>query len=155
MRVEFREPRLADLAAIAADIRPEDAEEVRLSHGHTPMEALCASVARSKQCCAVFTSNDLPILVFGVGKASILATTGRPWLLGTRKMTDHRRRFAALSRGVIQDMRRGVSLLENWVWAGSLVSVRWIASCGFIIEPPEPHGPQGAPFHRFWMPGSP
>ena len=140
-----------DLPALAAALRPEDAREVWLSHRHTPAEALRASVRGSVLC---WTARDAtgPFAAFGLGGAP-LALTGAPWMLGTTRLSLYARDLARHSRPWVRYMRQAVVLLENWVWADNMTSVRWLRSCGFTLEPAAPFGPFGAPFHRFWMKG--
>lgn len=153
MAVNFVAPTDALLAQIADGMRPADAQEVFLSHGHDPLRALQGSVRQSSLFSYVAVDGtDGPLCAFGVGGRP-LAFTGSPWLLGHRNLDKHRRELARLSRPMIQVMAARFSLLENWVHADNVVSVRWLKACGFTLEPAAPFGARGALFHRFWMKG--
>jgi hypothetical protein len=152
LAVEFVKPYIELLEEIADGMRPADVEEVRLSHGHSPLAALEASVRSSPLVCYVAVDDGRPLCAFGVGGRP-LAVKGSPWLLGHERLGDYRRELARLSRPMVQMMSARFSLLENWVHADNVVSVRWLKACGFTLEPAAPFGAQGAMFHRFWMKG--
>jgi hypothetical protein len=137
--------------AIAAGFRPADRAEAWLSHQYAPLEALEVSMARSKRDSYTVLAGDEPIAMFGVGIGSLIANTGVPWLLGTKGMDDHRQELAAMSRPLVQYLRGGYARLENWAYSANIRSIRWLALCGFTIEPEAPFGPFNAPFRRFWM----
>lgn len=152
MAVNFVRPTYLLLKQIAEGMRPADVEEVRLSHGHDPLEAICASADASPLVCYVAMDGQDPICAFGVGGRP-LAVKGSPWLLGHTRLESRRRELAVLSRPVVQMMAARFSLLENWVHSDNVVSVRWLKACGFTLEPAAPFGAHGALFHRFWMKG--
>lgn len=148
----LRPATLDDLDHVGRHLRQTDADEVRLSHGHDPHGAV-RYAAENSWWTQALVMDDEPICVFGVGRRSWLGTVGSPWLLGTPGMAVHRRTVLKLSRPLVQQMRQGVSLLENWVWAGNMQSIKWLRFCGFTVEPPQAFGLENAPFHRFYMKG--
>ena len=131
-------------------MRPADALEVRLSSGATPREAVFRSVDSSPVVKVVALLDEDPVAVFGVGATSLLSERGSPWLLGTSRLALCRRELAARSRAIVCEMAGRYRLLENYVHADNVTSVRWLASCGFRLEPAAPYGVAGALFHRFW-----
>lgn len=151
--VRYGPPTATALERLAGEMRPVDREEVRLSHGLEPGPALEMSVAASVRC--RLAEDDLgPLAVFGVG-AHMLSPVGSPWCLGSYRLDGYRREFARVSRPIVAWMRPGFERLENWVYSGNIVSIRWLRSCGFILDPALPYGPAGALFHRFYMKGDP
>jgi hypothetical protein len=150
--VEFKEPTATAVKYIADTMRSLDVVEVLLSHGHTPLQALNRSLDLSPKKWVAYVDGD-PFVAFGVGELSLLSSIGSPWALASRSFADYRRPFAAYSRRIIADLRRGYEALENYVWRGNIDSIRWLRSCGFTLDPAAPHGPGGHPFHRFTMPG--
>ncbi len=98
-------------------------------------------------------ADEIPLAVFGVARNSMLSLRGSPWLIGSTPIAFYGRDVARLSRPMVNYLRGGYTVLENWVHADNMVSVRWLKGCGFTIDPAEPHGPFGAMFHRFWMSG--
>lgn len=151
--LKFVKPNPEHVAFVAEHMRGADRTEIWLSSRHLPLPALKASVARSTVDCYAVLADDVPLAIFGVGSASAISVQGSPWLLGSTSFMFHRRELALASRPMVNYLRGGYTLLENWVHADNIVSVRWLRSCGFTIEPAAPFGPFGAPFHRFWMPG--
>lgn len=92
-----------------------------------------------------------PVIMFGVGAPAVLSLIGSPWLLGT----DHTRllgsRILRDSKMYIEQMQSRYTVLANFVDARNLISIRWLKWCGFTIEEARPFGPDGLPFHPFWM----
>jgi hypothetical protein len=150
--LRFVEPTTGYLVTLAREMRDEDVKEIRLSHQHTPLTGLRASVAASDKSWVALAGQS-PIAAFGVGGASMLSLVGSPWFLGSKALRAYRSEFGRLSRPMVERLRADYALLENWVHADNLVSVRWLRSCGFTIEPATPFGPYGALFHRFWIDG--
>ena len=149
--VRFVKPTDELVAAVAADLREADKLEVWLSHRHDPADAVAASIASSPLIRYVAVDDQGPICAFGVGALGLLSDHGAPWLLGTRRLDEHLRQLARMSRPMVTMMRQRYRTLENWVHAGNLTSVRWLKACGFTIEEPASWGACGAHFHRFWM----
>ena len=134
---------------IAADMREADRCEVMASHGHTPEQALAASLVRSPLAwtCVV---DGAPAFMWGVARAgSLLSFTGRPWLLGTPAILTVQRQFLRQSRSYVARMQDRFPRLENWVHADNRASMRWLRWCGFTISA-EPESINGNHFYRFW-----
>ncbi len=152
--VRFVQPTDALIESIAANIRASDLAEIWLSHKFLPLEGVQNSVKRSRDDCFVAVADEAPLCIFGVASSSLTALRGSPWMIGTDTLAFYKQEVRELSRPMINYLRGGYALLENWVHVDNLVSVRWLESCGFTVEPAEPHGPFGALFHHFSMPGS-
>ena len=138
---------------LAAEIRAADAVEVFLSHRHSALEAAENAVARSRWSIAMRLGGRL-VWIAGVGGPHY-GGTWSPWMLGTDLIKKYPFAVSKYSRPVVQEMRRGADRLENYVHADNMVAKRWLAWCGFTVHAAAPHGPFGAPFHRFEMPGLP
>jgi hypothetical protein len=141
----------ADLLAIAEDMRPKDREEVWLSHRHRPRQAI-EHAAKLSIWTKIVVDDEGPLAAFGLGGMPA-STVCFPWMLGTTRSLAAWRAWARFSRPIVQQMAKDVELLENWVHAGNIQSVRWLGMCGFTLDDPKPYGAVGAPFHRFWMRG--
>lgn len=138
------------LAALAPRLREADKTELWLSHQNTPEQALRHALKLSVWAyCLV--GPEGPIAAFGLGGAP-MSVICSPWALAADPGPS-RADWGRFSRPVITKMRRDVELLENWVHAGNIVSIRWLRSCGFTLDAAAPYGALGAPFHRFWMKG--
>jgi hypothetical protein len=139
------------LRQVAEDLRPSDRIEVWLSHQHRPQQALEHAAKLSVWTFCV-VDDEGPLAAFGLGGRP-MSTVCSPWLLGTTRALSAWRAWARFSRPIVQMMTKDVELLENYVHAGNMQSVRWLAQCGFTLDDPKPYGALGAPFHRFWMRG--
>jgi hypothetical protein len=151
--VDYVEPTEEALVRLAGEMRPVDRREVMLSHGQEPEAALRMSVAVSVRCLMAVDERG-PLAVFGVG-GSALSSTGSPWMLGSIRLASYNREFARVSRPIVRWMRKDFERLENWVSVDNMVSIRWLRSCGFILEPAVPYGVAKTLFHRFHMEGDP
>lgn len=141
------------IRAVAENMRQCDRAEIWLSHRHVPIDGLKRSIAISRNDCYAAVADGVPLAVFGVAAPSLTSLTGSPWMLGSDSFNLYRKEIAAASRPMINYLRGGYTLLENWVHSDNMTSVRWLRSCGFTVEAAEPYGPFGAYFHHFWMTG--
>lgn len=142
--------RVEHTARIAADVRPADRDEVMASHGLSPGRALDLSVRLSYRCWYVELDGE-PLALVGVATQSLLSGTASPWLLGTTAIERNPMAFLRASRRLFPTLIQGTNYLENRVDARNEASIRWLAWLGFQLEPAEPWGVAGLPFHRFWM----
>ena len=139
----------AHIPPIAEHMRPADAREVMASHGHTPWEALAASLVRADLAWTCFVDGE-PAFMWGVTRqGSLLSATGAPWLLGTPALLKVQREFLRQSRAYVERMQERFSRLENYVHAENAVSRRWLAWCGFSVDA-APVKINGENFYKFW-----
>lgn len=137
--------------ALAKVMRADDVREIWASHRSKPYEALrhSAMVSRDTKTGVV---DGRPVCMFGVApRGSTLAPFGSPWLLGAEELPQHGRAFLRLNRAWVAEQMEIYSLLENWIDARNVVSIRWLKWLGFAIFEPTPFGPDQLPFHRFEM----
>ena len=132
-------------------MRPADAEEIRLSHGHTPFESLSHALSLSPESVLCETIGGDPICMYGV--APMAGQIGCPWLLGTPLMTKHSHFIARESLRHIKTMRKNVFRLENWVHCDNIDSIKWLKWLGFTLHEAIPFGVGRALFHHFTMEG--
>ena len=140
----------ADLERIAANMDPADAAEVWATAHLTPAQALVASAAASRDP-VVGKVDGEPICAFGVGQRTILDDVGVPWLLGTPEIRKHKRVFLGASKRWVDAQAERFRTLENFVDSRHTRAVKWLRWLGFAIEPAQPFGPDGVPFHHFHM----
>lgn len=144
--MKYRTATLRDAAAIAADLRPSDREELEAA-GRTDMAlAVMESIALSEES-VVLEGDNGPVAVFGVARVS--EEEGVPWLLGTTSLDRERGRLLTDARVVVHNMRKGYRVLSNYVYEGNTKSRRWLKWLGFDEDPPEAMGPLGKRFCRF------
>lgn len=134
---------------IALHMRRPDVLEVLASHGHTPREAILASLE-----CSTFAGTvmdgDEPVGMYGV--APHVPQVGSPWFLSTAAIhRPHVRRFFLRNtRPVIERMLRQYPILIQHVDARHTDSVKWMLFGGFQIDKFEPQwGVEKIPFFRF------
>jgi hypothetical protein len=146
----FAHPTSYDLSYIAENMREADVAEIRASHGHTPLQALCEGEALSDYVIAV-RADGVPMMIYGLVVRDILTGAGTPWMLATDEVFHRLREMAKLPPIAIGGMLSVCPRLSNHVHARNKLSIRWLKRVGFTIEPPQPVGIKGEMFHRFYM----
>lgn len=140
---------------VAAHLRKQDELEVRFSHGVDGRQAVMESWACSSLCRCILGDDGRPVGLCGLTPTEVGHLV---WLLGTDELLGtpgHRRQFLRGGRawvdGILSDLRQGGSpaLLENWVFAKNVDSIRWLRHLGFEIFPPQPMGPSLQLFRYF------
>lgn len=121
---------------IARHMRPADRDEVAASHGLAPFSALKLSLHRSKRAWTIMSPEDVPIGMFGVGDANILAGVGSPWLLGTDELPRHAMIFLRNCPYWVGQLLEGYTVLRNCVDDRNKLSMRWLKWLGFTIGEP-------------------
>ena len=132
-------------------VRASDEEEVHLATGYSCGIVLPEFVKVSEEVYTVL-GGGVPIALYGVAPFKD-KDTGSPWLIGTDKFSEYQIAIALWSREAVKDLKKKYRLLENFVYNNNKRSIKWLQWCGFVIEEPEPFGPFGALFRRFWMKG--
>jgi hypothetical protein len=131
---------------VALNLRRSDDLECRYAYGIGGTQALLEAWMASRVVHCICADNEEPLGVAGLNGSVI-------WLLGTDGLTATPQRRAALAVGGRRwtDMLLEESpLLENWVLAANVESVRWLRSMGFKIATPEPMGPSCQLFRHVW-----
>lgn len=90
-----------------------------------------------------------PAAIFGVAAQSIIGDTGMPWLLTTPVVDQHPMKFLRSCARGMREMRAAYPKLGAWVDARHTVCVKWLQWLGATVEPAQPFGALGLPFHRF------
>ena len=144
--IAIRPARAADIAPIAARMRPIDRLECR-AFGHDPRTALRLSFQGA---CAAHTAtaDGAPVAMFGVGAGNLLDGVGHPWLLGAEEAACERRAWLTHAPRLLAELSRGFRRLENYVHCDNAAAIAWLSRLGFqIAREAEPIG--GQPFLRF------
>lgn len=140
----------ADLERIAANMDPADAAEVWATAHLRPDQALLKSSSVSRETYVGKVRGEA-ICAFGIGQRTLLDHIGVPWLLGTPEIREHARVFLRVSKRWVEIEARRFTTLENFVDSRHTRAVKWLRWLGFAIEPAQPFGPDGVPFHHFHM----
>ena len=139
-----------DAQLLYANLRVSDREEV-LAAGRTDiLGAIEQGVKSSTLCWTGFIDGQLAAIL-GVAPINLLGGVGSPWMLGTPVLDAHSRVLVRTTPPYIAEMRQAFPVLFNFVYANNTTSVRWLKRLGFVVHPPQPYGPHGAPFHYFEM----
>ncbi len=144
------EPSASDAVWIGLNLRPSDVEEVMLSHGMSPHEAVKASYCESDICRGIASDDGEPVGLCGVVEHRI-------WMLGTPDLTATRRgRWQLIVEGrkwVDSCFEEVGGPLFNQVYSKNTESIRWLKMLGFTVDIPKPIGKSGALFCDFWRLG--
>lgn len=131
---------------VALNLRRSDDLECRYAYGIGGAQALLEAWMASSVVYCICADNGEPLGVAGLNGSVI-------WLLGTDGLTATPQRRAALALGGrrwTDILLEESPLLENWVLAANVESVRWLRSMGFKIATPEPMGPSCQLFRHVW-----
>jgi hypothetical protein len=131
---------------VALNLRRSDDLECRYAYGIGGAQALLEAWMASSIVHCICADNGEPLGVAGLNGSVI-------WLLGTDGLTATPQRRAALALGGrrwTDILLEESPLLENWVLAANVESVRWLRSMGFKIATPEPMGPSCQLFRHAW-----
>lgn len=155
-RFEFTQPTDDGIEYIAENLRQADREEGFATFGHCRhLDGVRVSIAASHDVVMAVTAYGEPTALIGVATVSFLYNIGCPWMLATDRAYDYRRAFIECGRTYTQAMLGEYDSLANHVDARNTRSVAWLQRMGFTIEPAEPFGALGLPFHPFHIERSP
>lgn len=138
------------LETLIEEIRPADRAEVEASVGSLRLGVVDAYLRTEHPAVMIGPDGGL-VCMYGVAPLHSLSSNGAIWLLGTSRMRKYAKRVLHDAKLFIEYAREHYPVLVNYVDARNTESVRWLAALGFTIEPPQPFGVQGLPFHRFHM----
>lgn len=140
----------AEVDAIAASVRQADIEEITGALGIAIRDALLDGVTGSLKAQKIVVDGET-VCVFGDAVHSVLGRIGVPWMISTEAIERHPRGFLRVCRDEVADMLNRHELLLNFVDVRNTAAIRWLKWLGFQFEDPEPYGPKGMLFHKFWM----
>ncbi len=146
MAVKFTPATEADIAELMVKLRPADRAEMEALAGPRALPLLQSSIAYGENY-AGHWDGELAC-VFGIHRLSILPSVGQPWLLTTEVVAQHAKVFMEQSKRFVEDWQERFDTLVNYVDARYSAAIAWLKWLGFEIEPAEPHGIFGMPFHR-------
>jgi len=145
----FRDVTDDDIEYIAAKMRWADIREIRAA-GDTRnlFDVVADSVADSSMCVAV-EHNGALLCVGGAASRSLLSGNGIPWMLCAQDIERHSKLFLLHGAQCISVLLLRYAMLENYVDANNVKSIRWLKKMGFTIHKPMPHPNSGRMFCRF------
>lgn len=146
-------PEAGHVEALSARPALRDRRECYDLLGLSVREALEVSLAASIEAQAVLWRGR-PVALFGLTAQTPLSRKAAPWCLTSSDLEGPvRRRFWA-GRRWVDRWATMAPRLENWISADNAQSIRWLERCcGFTVDPPQPRGPFGRAYRRFWREG--
>jgi hypothetical protein len=137
-----------DVEYLARDLRKEDAAEIKAAVGLSPIEGLMQSFRTSHRVW-VAVDEEGPWAMFGVGGKDHIV--GHPWMLAADRMKRHAKTFIQQCPKWIEEMSKGVAILQNFVDARNTVHIRWLKWAGFTFaDKPVIAGVERRPFFEFY-----
>lgn len=136
------------LVELAPRLRAADIAEIHAATASDPIDVLVISLALSSMAW-VWLFEERVVAVGGVAPHPYSPDVGVPWAFGSDEVHDHRDFFLDGTAFLFEKMHLLYPILENHVDARNHAAVKFLRMSGFTIEPPEPYGVFGLPFHRF------
>lgn len=127
---------LADVLELAPKMRTADREEIKASHGKTPLESLVIpfTFKKSETYTIIGTTNEGIVGMFGVTPTKDLEY-GTAWLLSSEDLFKHTKQFIKECPYWVSKMSKGYTYIYNWVDRRNWKSLKWLQFLGF--EPKE------------------
>lgn len=132
MKAVIRPAEEADIAIIAADIRPADAVEMA-ALGTTPADAMREGM-RLSSWAATGLLDGVPVCMFGVSPQNLILGHGVPWMLSARGVERAQIAFLRRCRPAVEVMRAQYPTLRNVVHVENRLAIRWLAWLGFLFR---------------------
>lgn len=140
---------MVDAYLMAPFVRAVDTDEIKVSYGSEPLDALIHGIRRSDTCKTVRVNDEI-MMMFGIGRHTLVSDQASIWMLATSLIEDHPTKFLRGCGEELTEISRGFKIVENWCDARNKVTLRWLRWLGFTIEEAEPYGIFGMPFHHFY-----
>lgn len=147
-KIEIRPADIADVYALARNLREDDRIEVT-EMGLTPITALRTSYRNAIFRRTAFVNGEIAAM-WGLG-GSMLGAVGYPWLLTAPPIEKAPVAFLREAKREVVLMLRHKSRLENHVLAKYTRACRFLEVLGFALSDPAPCGPNGALCRKFTM----
>lgn len=149
--VEARAVAPGDVVELVVKMRQADIEELEALGIQDFVREIRSSVERSAFAYTFTVGGELACIMGVVPAGGLFDPSGIPWMLGTDLVTRNQRALMRLCRPYIHQMLQAYPFLFNYVHAENHRAVRWLKCVGFTLQPAEPYGPLGAPFHLFTL----
>lgn len=144
----------SDAAALAKDLRPQDAAEIAAMRGAGAdfAEAIRQSIALSSHAWAAHLEGSIAMIGGVAPVGSLLGgNIGSPWLLGSSVMFRRPGVLTRTGRRYVAFMHTIYPELRNLIDHRNAVSIAWLQRLGFTIHTDEAVacGPDGVLFYPF------
>ena len=135
---------------LAPRLRAADLAEIEASTGRPIDDVLLDSLSRAVWAETLVLAGR-PEAIGGLCTQSLMFGPGIPWMVGSDRLTERARWFLRQSRRQVARMLGFYDSLVNFVDARNAASLRYLRHLGFTLDPAQPWGHAGLPFHRFHM----
>jgi hypothetical protein len=136
------------VAELVRTMRQADRQE-QIGLGLSPERALSLSLRYSLWTRAALIGGEVAA-IWGLG-GEIMEPRGTPWLLTAAPIERLPITFLKVSRQVVAEMLAHKPHLSNHVADDYNAAVRYLKILGFRMDEPQPMGPEGKMYRRFWM----
>lgn len=138
-----------DVELLAPNLRDGDVEELKVSTGHTPLEALETGLHISDLVWTLF-SNGVPVCMGGVAPFPQASSIGISWMLASDGLLKSAVALQWYMPEWLEQMHSLYPCLGNWVDARNETSIRWLERLGFTrVGTCEEYGVGRMPFHWY------
>ena len=144
--IKFVQPIEEHLVELHRNSRPEEQAEVWASNLSTVYEAAKSSLEKSIEAYTALEDDKVMGMLGLCPYGPKMGDTASPWLL-TTVLAPKKPRYL-LNKKFINKWNKEWPVLENFIDARYLASIRWARHLGFTIYDPEPYGPFQYMFHR-------
>lgn len=135
------------LAAMTADIRQQDTDEIEAATGLSISQALQLLPLDGSASAIVLDGRVLAVF----GDQAHTESLGVPWLISTVHVERWPREFLRVCRPAVEQMLERHAMLANYVDARNTAAIRWLQWLGFSFSEPAPYGARGLDFRFFNM----
>ena len=140
-------PSTADhCAMLAANMRHEDAEEVR-AFGESRIRAVNRAFRSGIMCRTAFVDGELAAM-WGIG-GNLLSNVGHPWLLTTPVCERVKVTYVKVGKAQLADMLALRPVLIDYVAAKYTRAIGFLKLLGFTVGDPAPLGRRNGLFCKF------
>jgi len=139
--------KISDVYRLCAMMRDRDRDEA-LALGVDPKRAMRAQFRAAVQRKTYFVDGKIVAMSGLCGP--LLANVGNPYLVTAKGVERFPVAIVRHARAAVDQMLMLRQRLEGYVLADYTGAVRLLEVVGFTLDPPQPLGPTGAMFCKFW-----
>lgn len=139
--------KISDVYRLCATMRERDRDEA-VALGVVPKRAMRAQFRDAIQRKTYFVNGKLVAMSGLCGP--LLANVGSPYLVTAKGIEKFPIAIVRHARAAVDQMLVLRQRLEGYVLADYTGAVRLLEVLGFTLDPPQPFGPTGAMFRKFW-----
>lgn len=146
--IEIVPARPSHIGPIATRLRDIDRLECAV-FGHSPKVALRRGLQASALAWTAIIDGR-PEAMFGASTISLIYSTGCPWMLMTDVAVKQHQALVRLGHIYTAAMHRHYDVLQNYIHADNVKSIRWLSRLGYAIGPVDVfNGQPMRPFVRY------